>query len=41
MHARRYFKKALDANDLRAAIPIAAYKALYDVEDTVRGADPD
>ncbi|MEO5927555.1 MAG: IS66 family transposase [Patescibacteria group bacterium] len=41
MHARRYFKKALDANDLRAAIPIAAYKTLYDVEDTVRGADPE
>jgi transposase len=39
MHARRYFVKALDANDARAAIPIKAFKALYDVEDDVRGAD--
>jgi len=38
MHARRYFVKALDAGDTRAAIPIAAYKALYDVEACVRDA---
>ena len=33
MHGRRYFAKALDANDVRAAVPIAAFRALYDVED--------
>jgi len=41
MHARRYFMKALDANDARAAIPIAAFRTLYDVEDDGRDADPD
>lgn len=38
MHARRYFVKALDANDARAAVPIAAFQALYAVEDAVRAA---
>lgn len=28
MHARRYFVKALDAGDMRAAVAIAAFKAL-------------
>lgn len=32
MHARRYFVKALEAGDKRAARPIAAFRALYDVE---------
>jgi hypothetical protein len=32
MHARRGFVKALDAGDLRASVPIAAFKALYDIE---------
>jgi transposase len=32
MHARRYFVKALDAGDMRAALPIAAYKKLYAIE---------
>lgn len=32
MHARRYFVKALDAGDKRAALPIAAYKKLYEIE---------
>src|SRR5262249_41387528 len=41
MHARRYFVKALDAQDARAAIPIKAFKALYDVEDNVRHEDPE
>jgi hypothetical protein len=36
MHARRYFVKALDAGDARAALPIAAYKKLYEIEATVR-----
>jgi transposase len=33
MHARRYFVKALDSGDTRAALPIAAFKRLYDVEE--------
>ena len=41
MHARRYFVKALDAEDTRAALPIAAYKKLYEVEGEIRGRDPD
>jgi transposase len=41
MHARRYFVKALEANDARAAIPIKAFKTLYDVEDDMRGASPE
>ncbi len=36
MHARRYFVKALEANDARAAVPIAAFKTLYDVEADVK-----
>ena len=36
MHARRYFVKALEANDARAAVPLAAFKTLYDVEDAVK-----
>ena len=39
MHARRYFVKALDAGDARAAVPIAAFRGIYDVEDGARGAD--
>ncbi len=38
MHGRRYFVKALDAGDARATNPIAAFRALYDVEDAVRAA---
>ncbi len=34
MHARRYFVKALEAGDARAAVPLAAFQALYDVEAT-------
>jgi transposase len=41
MHARRYFVKALDANDARAAVPLAAFRALYDVEDAVCDAEPE
>ena len=41
MHARRYFVKALDANDVRAAVPLAAFKALYDIESTVKDATPE
>ncbi len=32
-HARRGFVKALDSGDTRAAIPIAAFKRLYDLEE--------
>jgi hypothetical protein len=32
VHARRYFVKALEANDARAAVPLAAFKTLYGVE---------
>lgn len=38
MHARRYFVKALEANDARAAVPLAAFKALYDIEAAVQDA---
>ena len=36
MHGRRYFAKALDADDARAALPLAAYKKLYEIEAKVR-----
>ncbi len=36
MHGHRYFAKALDAGDSRAALPIAAYKKLYEIEAKVR-----
>lgn len=36
MHARRYFKKALDAGDDRAARPLLAFKRLYIIEDEIR-----
>jgi transposase len=39
MHARRYFVKALEAGAVRAAVPIAAFRALYDIEAAVRGAE--
>ena len=41
MHARRYWVKALEAGDARASVPVAAYRALYDVEDDVRALDAD
>lgn len=41
MHARRYFVKALDAGDKRAALPLAAYKKLYEIEAEIRDRDPD
>ena len=36
MHARRYFVKALDAGDERAAMLIGNFKYLYQVEDDAR-----
>jgi len=41
MHARRYFVKALDAGDKRAALALAAYKKLYEIEAEIRDRDPD
>lgn len=38
MHARRYFAKAFDAGDQRAALPLGAYKKIYDIEEDVRDA---
>jgi transposase len=39
MHARRYYTKALDVGDTRAALPIAAYKKLYEIEAEIRAHD--
>ena len=39
MHARRYMTKALDGGDVRAALPLAAFKKVYDVEEEVRDRD--
>ena len=39
MHARRYFVKALDGGDTRAALPLAAFKKLYEIEDEIRDLD--
>src|ERR1039457_1838832 len=36
MYGRRYFAKALDAGDARAALPLAAYKKLYKIEAKIR-----
>ena len=41
MHGRRYFVKALDSGDQRAALAIAAYRKLYKIEDEIRDLDPD
>jgi hypothetical protein len=41
MHGRRYFTKALDAGDARAALPLAAFQKLYDVEEEIRSHDAD
>lgn len=39
MHARRYFHKALEAGDRRAALPLAAFKKLYEIEERLRDCD--
>lgn len=39
MHGRRYWVKALEAGDQRAALPIAAYKKLYEIEAEIRDRD--
>jgi transposase len=35
MHARRYFVKPIAAGDTRAALPIAAYKKIDDIESEI------
>jgi len=40
MHARRYFTRALDAGDRRAALPLAAFKSIYEHEAEVRDRPP-
>lgn len=39
MHARRYFHKAHEAGDHRAALPLAAFKKLYEIEERIRECD--
>ena len=39
MHARRYLVAALDGGDQRAALPIAGFKKLYDIEEKIRRLD--
>jgi transposase len=41
MHARRGFIVALEAGDVRASMPIAAYKKLYDIEERIAALGPD
>jgi len=41
MHARRYFVKALDGGEPRAAIALDAYQALYGIEKEARDLEPD
>jgi transposase len=41
MHARRYFHKALEAGDKRAALTLAAFKKLYAIEESIAGLDAD
>jgi hypothetical protein len=41
MHARRYFVKALDRGDSRAALALGAFKGLYQVEEEFRDASAD
>jgi transposase len=41
MHARRYFVKALDAGDQRAALAIGGFAKLYEIERELRGKPPD
>jgi len=40
-HARRYFRKAMDAGDGRAALPLAAFKRLFAIERKLRAATID
>ncbi len=39
MHARRYFIRALEGGDQRAALPIAGFKKLFEIEDRAKHLD--
>lgn len=39
IHARRYFTKALDAGDSRAALPLAGFKKIYELEEDAKSLD--
>lgn len=41
MHARRYFVKALDRGDTRTALPLAAYKRIYELESETSAMTPE
>jgi transposase len=41
MHGRRKFIAALEGGDERAALPLAGFKKLYQIEDNVRALDDD
>ncbi len=41
MHLRRYFVKAFDGKDLRAAVPLEMIKRIYEVERTAKEAGDD
>ncbi len=41
MHARRYFVKAFDAKDMRAAVPLDIIKKMYEVERASKDAGDD
>ena len=41
MHARRYFVRALEGGDDRAALPLAGFKKLYAIEEQARELDND
>ena len=41
MHARRKYTKALDAGDTRAALPLAAFKKMYEIEAELSDLDDD
>lgn len=40
-HARRYFRKAMDAGDARAALPLAGFKRLFAIERRLKSATID
>jgi len=40
MHSRRYFQKALEAGDTRAALAIGVYKKIYAIEEAIKHKSP-
>lgn len=41
MHARRYFRKAFDTGDKRAALPLEAWQVLFNIEEDIRSLEPE